>query len=148
MTSVATRLKEKWGRSLESDISGDPVMVAVPSEAGRILEFVNKDPALSMEVLSDMTCIDFLNVRDERYEVVYHLYSLSKNHRLRLKFRLPALEPRLVTVSDRWASALWLEREIFDLYGIVFEGHRDLRRVFSSENSSEHPLLKDYPLQD
>ena len=82
-----------------------------------------------------------------RFAVVYHLLSISLNHRLRVKTRLadPDL-PRIATVSDVWASAGWFEREAFDLFGIVFEGHPDLRRILTDYGFIGHPFRKDFPL--
>jgi len=83
--------------------------------------------------------------REPRFEVVYQL--ASENDRLRLKVRLSGDSARLPTVQSVWAGANWLEREVWDLFGIVFEGHGDLRRLLMPEDWEGHPLRKDFPVQ-
>ena len=116
-------------------------------DAGRIREvmgFLRDDAELEFEMLTDLTAVDYLG--DElRFEVVYHLYSVSRNHRLRIKARLPEQEPELDSVVELWASADWMEREVFDLYGICFRGHPDLRRILLYDEFEGYPLRKDYP---
>jgi NADH-quinone oxidoreductase subunit C len=83
--------------------------------------------------------------RDYAYEVVYHLYSFKHNRRLRLKARLGP-EERIASVTSVWSTADWHEREAYDLVGIVFEGHPDLRRILMPEDYDQHPLRRDFPL--
>ncbi len=102
------------------------------------------DPALDFDFLMDVTAVDYLG-SVPRFEVVYHLYSLARNHRLRLKARVPEEDPRIASVVPVWRGADWLERETYDMYGIRFEGHPDLRRIYLYEEFQGHPLRKDYP---
>ena len=84
--------------------------------------------------------------QDYRFEVVYHLYSLTKNHRLRVKVPLTDAEPALDSVASLWAAANWYEREAWDMFGIRFNGHPNLRRILMYEEFQGHPLRKDYPI--
>ena len=84
--------------------------------------------------------------RGDRFEVVYHFYSLPKNHRLRVKVPLPEVAPSVPSLADLWASANWYEREVWDMYGIQFEGHPNLKRILMYEGFEGHPLRKDYPV--
>ena len=102
------------------------------------------DPELEFEMLTDLTAVDYLG-EQPRFEVVYHFYSVAKNHRLRVKVRVPEDDPVVASAVPYYASANWMEREVFDLYGIRFEGHPDLRRILLYEEFEGHPLRKDYP---
>jgi NADH-quinone oxidoreductase subunit C len=97
-------------------------------------------------LLSDVTAVDWLPA-DPRFELVYHLVSVEPPQRLRLKVRLPAEQPHLATVTTVWPGANWLEREVFDMFGIIFDSHPDLRRLLTPEDWEGHPLRKDYPVQ-
>jgi NADH-quinone oxidoreductase subunit C len=113
----------------------------------RLLEvcrFLRDDAQLRFDMLVDVTAVDYLG-RVPRFEVVYHLYSVPLNHRIRIKVALEESDPRLPSMVPVWAGANWLERETWDLYGIVFEGHPDLRRIYLYEEFQGHPLRKDYP---
>ena len=81
-----------------------------------------------------------------RFEVVYHFYSLSKNHRLRVKVGVDEKSPEVDTVTGVWAAADWFEREVWDMFGIVFRGHPNLKRILMYEEFKGHPLRKDYPV--
>jgi NADH-quinone oxidoreductase subunit C len=95
-------------------------------------------------VLLDVTCVDFL-AAEGRFEMVYHLYSLSRNRRLRIKASLPGANPVVDTLTGLWKNADWLEREVFDMFGVAFMGHPDLRRILMYEGFEGHPLRKSYP---
>ena len=101
--------------------------------------------SLKFEVLVEVTCADYLP-RAPRYEVVYHLLSVSKKLRLRLKVRVTA-DGTVPTVQSVYPGAGWLEREVWDMFGIVFDGHNDLRRLLMPEDWEGHPQRKDYPVQ-
>lgn len=127
---------------------GDETAVVVAQEVERIARFLRDDPVTSMEMLSDVTGVDYLGVKEPRFEVVYHFYSLSKNHRLRIRAPLEETAPSLPSLTELWNTALWMEREAFDLYGIHFDGHPDLRRVLLYPEFEGHPLRKDYDMED
>jgi NADH-quinone oxidoreductase subunit C len=102
-------------------------------------------PELRFEMLSDVTAVDFLG-RQPRFEVVYQLYSIGLNHRLRVKVRLDEDDLVVPTASDVWKSANWAERETYDMFGIRFAGHPDLRRILMYPEFTGFPLRKDYPV--
>lgn len=126
---------------------GDDTAIVKRDRLVEMVTFLRDDPALAFELLSDVTAVDYLGVKEPRFEVVYHFYSVSKNHRLRVKVPLEEREPSLPSVVALYKSALWMEREVFDLYGIVFEGHPDLRRILMYPEFEGHPLRKDYEME-
>jgi NADH-quinone oxidoreductase subunit C len=103
-------------------------------------------PELRFALLAELTAIDY-HPREPRFELVYLLVSLEHRQRLRLKVRLRGDAPQVETVSGIWPAANWLEREVWDLFGIVFEGHPDPRRLLMPEDWDGFPLRKDYPVQ-
>ena len=103
-------------------------------------------PGLEFVAFSDVTAADFHPGRTPRYDVVYHLVSPHRRERVRLKVQVHLGDP-VPTVSDIWPGAGWPEREVFDLFGIVFDGHPDLRRLMMPDDWEGHPLKKDYPVQ-
>ena len=116
-------------------------------DAARILEvlrLLRDDPELEFEMLSDVTAVDYLG-EQPRFEVVYHLYSVAKNHRVRIKARVDESSAEIDSAVPLWPSANWLEREVWDLYGIRFRNHPDPRRLLLYEEFEGHPLRKDYP---
>ena len=110
------------------------------------------DPALKFEQLIDLCGLDYSSYRDEprdglRYCIVLHLLSVTHNWRVRLKVFAPDDDlPAVASVNDAWASANWFEREAFDFYGIIFEGHLDLRRILTDYGFIGHPMRKDFPV--
>ena len=101
---------------------------------------------LRFSLLAELTAVDFLP-RDPRFELIYLLVSIEHRLRLRLKVRVPGDRARVSTVSGVWPAANWLEREVWDLFGIEFDGHPDLRRLLMPDDWEGHPLRKDYPVQ-
>jgi len=96
--------------------------------------------------LADLTCVDWFP-SEPRFEVVYHLLSMAKKERVRLKVRLAGASPALDSVTSVWPSANYFEREVFDLFGVRFSGHPYLRRLLMPEDWEGHPLRKDYPVE-
>ena len=134
-------------RPLAADASRGQVVVIVEREAlERTLETLRDDPELRFEMLSDLTVVDYLG-RTPRFEVVYQLYSLSRNHRLRVKVPVGEDDPVVPSAVGVWKSANWAEREAWDLFGIRFAGHPDLRRILMYPEFEGFPLRKDYPAQ-
>jgi NADH-quinone oxidoreductase subunit C len=132
------------GASFEAVPSVDFATVYVPADQIVATCQALRD-ALNFEVLVEVTCADYLP-RTPRYEVVYHLLSVSKRERLRVKVRVAA-DAALATVQGVYPGAGWLEREVWDMFGIVFDGHNDLRRLLMPEDWEGHPQRKDYPVQ-
>ncbi|HWP23249.1 MAG TPA: NADH-quinone oxidoreductase subunit C [Candidatus Binatia bacterium] len=108
-------------------------------EVGR---FLRDTPGMEFAVLSDLTALDW--PKEEKIQVVYHLYSYAHHHQIVLKVDLPRDTPRIATVEGVWKVANWFEREVYDLFGVIFEGHSDLRRIMLPEDWVGHPLRKDY----
>ena len=104
------------------------------------------DPALAFRFLAELTAVDVWP-KEPRYEVVYILVSIANRLRLRIKVRLAGTDPHLATVTGIWPAANWLEREVWDMFGIAFDGHPDPRRLLMPEDWQGYPLRKDYPVQ-
>jgi NADH-quinone oxidoreductase subunit C len=103
------------------------------------------DADLAFDFLTDLTCVDY-NGREPRFEVIYQLTSLRHRHRLRVKVPVSESSAAVPSVAALWRSANWAEREVYDLFGITFTGHPDLRRILMYPEFEGHPLRKDYPL--
>lgn len=146
ITSV--RLQQQFASALlaQHAAHGDDTLV-VKREAWRdVMRFLRDDPDLRYDVLMDLTAVDYLSMgRTPRYEVVAHLYSLPHNQRVRLKAPVPDDDPRIASLMPVWEGANWFEREVYDMFGITFDGHPDLRRILLYEGFEGHPLRKDYP---
>jgi NADH-quinone oxidoreductase subunit C len=125
---------------------GEVTLYIQPQSLRRVAEFLRDAPDLLFKFLADVTAVD-LYPTEPRFEVVYHLLSMAKNARLRLKARLSGSNPRVESMVAVWPAANAFEREVFDLFGIVFEGHPFLRRILMPEDWQGHPLRKDYPVQ-
>jgi len=120
-----------------------------PDRLPAVMEFLREDDRCSFEQLCDLACVDYLNfpkARD-RFAVVYALLSITKGHRLWVKCFVNDPNPEVPSVTGIWWGADWPEREVYDLFGIKFTGHPDLRRILTWDGFEAHPLRKDYPLQ-
>ncbi len=121
--------------------------VVVPREHLRaVAEFLCRDPEVRFSFLSDITGVDRFPV-EPRFEVNYHLTSMELTERLRLKVRLFSANPVVETVVPVWPTANWHEREVYDMFGVRFDGHPDMRRILMPENWEGHPLRKDFPVE-
>jgi len=128
---------------------GDETIVLAPESWQEVCRFLKENPQSDMNMLTDLTAVDFPS-REPRFEVVAHFYSLTRGHRLRLKARVGDRDGETVelgTLTDLWGSANWLERECFDMMGVKFIGHPDLRRILLYPEFEGHPLRKDYPAE-
>jgi NADH-quinone oxidoreductase subunit C len=128
-----------------SETRGQAVVVLPRERLIDGLRALRDEPATRMEQLLDLTAVDYLG-RAPRFEVVYQLHSLTHRHRLRVKVGVDEADPVVPSAAGVWKSALWAEREVFDLLGIRFAGHPDLRRILMYAGFEGHPLRKDYPL--
>lgn len=120
-----------------------------PDRLIEVMEFLYDDPRCRFEQLCDLTCVDYLHfpgARD-RYGVTYSLLSLLLEQRLWAKCYVNDPDPCVPSVTGIWNGAEWLEREVYDLFGVRFSGHPDLRRIVTWEGFKAHPLRKDYPLR-
>jgi NADH-quinone oxidoreductase subunit C len=124
------------------------VTVIVPREhIAEICSFLKTSPELAFNFLSDICGADRGPEEEPRFEVNYHLFSTTKHHRLRLKVLLTDDDTHVPTVTGVWRTANWHERETFDLFGIIFDGHPDLRRILLPDDWEGHALRKDFPLR-
>ncbi len=130
---------------------GDETAVIRPGALRAVAQFLKETPELDFNFLMDLTAVDYLffaggrTQKESRFEVVYHFYSLTRNHRLRLKVLVDENDPQVDTLSDLWPSANWYEREVWDMFGIRFRGHPNLKRILMYEEFKGHALRKDYP---
>ncbi len=122
---------------------GDATALVDAAALVDVMHFVRDDEALAFEMLTDVTAVDYMG-EEPRFEMVYHLYSVARNHRLRVKARVPESPAEISSLVALWPSADWMEREVWDMYGIRFIGHPDLRRILLYEEFEGHPLRKDY----
>lgn len=143
--NLIEEIRAKLGDSLLSvtDSFGDPVLTIEPGAVRAALTTLKEGP-FDYAVLLDLTCVDYA-AGEQRYELVYHLYSLSRNVRLRIKASIPAADPAVESLVGLWKNADWLEREVYDMFGVRFDGHPYLRRLLTYEGFEGHPLRKSYP---
>jgi len=127
-------------------VDGQTTVFVEPTDLPRVLGTLRDAPALRFTFLADLTAVDYWP-RDPRFELVYHLVSVEQRQRLRVKVRLAAEEAHVASAVPLWPAANWLEREVWDLFGIAFDGHPDPRRLLMPEDWEGHPLRKDYPVQ-
>ena len=145
--AVARLLGSKTGAVQEAKFDREEMTIYM--DRGAIREacaLLRDDPACPFNFLSDITCVDWYPA-EPRFEVVYHLLSISKKERVRLKVRLDSSSPAVESVTSVWTGANFFEREVFDLFGIRFTGHPYLRRILMPEDWEGHPLRKDYPVE-
>jgi NADH-quinone oxidoreductase subunit C len=146
--SVAA-LRERFGAAVlhHELVAGDEHVVFIPADrVVEILGWLQRTPGHEYDLLQDVTAVDFGGGRP--LQVVYQLWSVRRRHSLRIKAELPLQALEIDSVAGLWATADWLEREVYDLFGIVFRNHPDLRRIMMPDNYAEgHPLRKDFPLR-
>jgi NADH-quinone oxidoreductase subunit C len=138
-----------WNPAAVQDVKFDREEMTIYVERGAIREacaVLKEDPACPFNFLSDVTCVDWLP-SEPRFEVIYHLLSIPKKERVRLKVRLESASPVVESVTSIWPGANYFEREVYDLFGVRFTGHPYLRRILMPEEWEGHPLRKDYPVE-
>jgi NADH-quinone oxidoreductase subunit C len=147
---VLQRLRQRCGEDLLEVRTHrhETTVLLHPSRLLATCRFLRDDPDLGFDLLASVTGVDRLGLPDPvpRFEVVYHLYSLQYKRRLRLKVRVAEGEA-VPSVTGIWETANWHEREVYDLFGVPFAGHPDLRRILMPEDWEGHPLRKDYPVE-
>jgi NADH-quinone oxidoreductase subunit C len=139
---IAASLQQEFGATVvETKLDGTlPWAVVDPAAIVEVCRFLRNDVQLRMDHLELLGGVDY----KDRIEVVYIVYSNQRHHRFTLKCRLPREAPKIATVEGIWAVANWHEREAFDMFGIVFEGHSDMRRILCPDDWEGYPLRKDY----
>ncbi|MFO0614363.1 MAG: NADH-quinone oxidoreductase subunit C [Polyangiaceae bacterium] len=147
-TALLTLLKQRFGDAVFEihQQFGDDTAVLDPTAWFDAARFLRTDPRCAMNQLVDLAAVDYPD-REPRFELVLHLRSIEKGHRLRLKARIgdEGDQPEIDSLVPIWSGANWLERETYDMFGIVFRGHPDLRRILMYPEFKGHPLRKDYP---
>jgi len=121
-----------------------PTLAVPREEIVEVCRWLRDNPEFDMAMLDFVSAVD----RVDRFEVVYHLVSLTRHHVLTLKVPVPRDDPRVASVVEVWSGADWHEREAYDLFGLTFDGHPDLRRIMMSDDWKGHPLRKDYVYED
>lgn len=149
---VLRRLNKQFGEDIIAthDQFGDETALVTPASWKAVATFLRDDSKLQMNHFIDLTAVDYQDRREHRYEVVLHMRSMQFMHRVRLKAALHADgddSPHIDSLVSVWRGADWFERECFDMFGIIFDGHPDLRRILMYEEFTGHPLRKDYPAQ-
>lgn len=129
---------------------GDQLYIRIePADLLAVFRFLRDDEFTRFEQLIDLTCVDYLNFPNatDRYGVIYSLLSLKHNHRIWVKCFVNDPHPSVPSVTGIWKGAEWMEREVFDMFGVSFDGHPDLRRILTWDGFEANPLRKDYPLR-
>jgi NADH-quinone oxidoreductase subunit C len=140
-TEIYARLQQRFGdKVLEIGGKPDPFAVVELSALCEICRFLRDEDEIAADCLSNQTGVDY----KDRIEVVYHLFSYRHHHGCVLKVKLPRDNPVVASVENIWHAANWMEREIFDLLGVTFEDHSDLRRILMPEDWPGYPLRKDF----
>lgn len=146
--AVLEKLQAKFGAAVLETSShlGDDTAVVDAESWKTVCEFLKRDPACDFDLFVDLTAVDYPE-REPRLEIVLHLYSVGRRHRVRLKARVGDADlerAEIDSVTSVWAGASWFERETFDMFGVTFRGHPDLRRILLYPEFVGHPLRKDY----
>lgn len=143
---LVQKLKAKFGAGVgeASEFIGQLSIHVDPEQIGEVCDFLKQDKESEFDYLSDVTCVHYPQRLEAPFEVIYNLFSIPQNERVRLKV---AVTHSVDSVTSVWPAANWLEREVFDLFGIRFNGHPDLRRLLLPPDWEGYPLRKDYPLE-
>jgi NADH-quinone oxidoreductase subunit C len=146
-TDVADRLRAQFGQDILSadDVFGHTVVAITPDRYQEVAAFLRDEPDLALDFFDFLSAVDN-TPKDGGFQVVTHLYSTRHNHQVRLKVLCDSDEPRCPTLSHLWPGANWYEREAWELFGIVFEGHPHLVKLVLPEQFEGYPLRKDFPL--
>jgi NADH-quinone oxidoreductase subunit C len=145
---VVHKLKE-WNAQAVAEVlefRGEITVVVPKDQIFNAAQYLATEPALRFSLLSDITTVDNFPL-EPRFDINYHLVSIDRRDRIRLKVRLAGKDPSIASVVPIWPTANWHERENFDLFGIRFEGHPDLKRILMPDDWEGYPLRKDYPTE-
>ena len=147
-TKFIDRVKSEFASIVidSHNFRGDQTLTVKKGSEIELFTFLRDDPELDFNFLMDLTAVDYMDRKDERFEMVYHLFSLKHNGRLRIKIPVSEDDCTINSICPIWKTANWYEREVWDLYGIKFNDHPDMRRILLYEEFKGHPLRKDYPI--
>ena len=146
--SSAEQVKTKFPEIVTgvSALQGQPLVYVKREGIGVVARFLKNDPESSFDLLMDLFGLDFLHWEEKavRFEIVYNLYSSTRHERLFVKVSVPEKDPVVDSVAAVWPAADWYEREAWDMFGVSFKGHPNLKRILMYEEFKGHPLRKDY----
>ncbi|GAB4172779.1 MAG: NADH-quinone oxidoreductase subunit C [Calditrichia bacterium] len=141
-------LEKKFPEVSFEEFKGMLTVIIQKKDIIPVLKYLKTHKQFKFDYLTDVTAVDYLDMEKEpRFAMVYHLQSLDNDFRIRVRALVEEDDVEVDTVSSLWKGAIWLEREVFDMFGIIFKGHPDLRRILTPDNFDGHPLRKDYPLR-
>lgn len=146
--NVAELIKQKFPNGVTEvpGQKGDALVYVTRESLKKILQTLKTDPDFSFNVLMDLFAVDYLHweEKSQRFELIYNLFSTTKNHRLFVKTAIPEKDASVDSVVSVWPAANWLEREVWDMFGVSFRGHPNLKRILMYEEFKGHALRKDY----
>ncbi len=142
-------IRNQYSETVEEIVEalGEVTVVARREGLVELMTFLRDEPSLRFNYLSDIGGLDLGEFASPRFALAYQLYSLEHNHRLRVKVFLPEDDARAPTLWNVWKASNWLEREIYDMFGVTFDGHPDLRRILMPADYDGYPLRKDFPIK-
>jgi len=149
MAPAVRAISRPWSANAIEEViefRGETTVVVARKNLRSLAERCRDDQALQFNLLTDATCVDRYPL-EPRFEMNYHLVSIPRSDKLRLRVRLSGSDPSVDSLIPVWPGANWLEREVFDLFGIRFNGHTDLRRILLPDDWEGHPLRRDYPVE-
>ncbi|HEY9900770.1 MAG TPA: NADH-quinone oxidoreductase subunit C [Pantanalinema sp.] len=152
LSITLSKLQEKFKKEIVAVSSwrADDCVVIRKEALVAVAAFLRDDPELDYNMLVDIGAVDYLNhpkPQPERFAVAYHFLSLKFKHRVRVKVFAGLKDPEIDTLCGMWKAANWMEREVFDQYGLKFKGHPNLKRILNHAEFVGHPLRKDYPIR-
>jgi NADH-quinone oxidoreductase subunit C len=147
---IVNKLKENFADAViaESESYGMLSVTLNKEQIMPVLHFLYTDEALNFKFLTDLCGVHYPDNKGAELGVVYHLHNMNNNVRLRLKCFMPIENPNIKTATNLYSAANWMERETFDFYGIIFEGHPNLKRILNMDEMTVYPMRKEFPLED
>ena len=147
--AIAEGMRERFPSEVKEvkEFRGQVSVIVKKDRLREIMEYLHDTPELCFSYLRDICGVDYFGRKEPRFEVVYQLYSISHRHMIRIRAEVPEEDPFIDSVVSIWDGADWHERECYDMFGIQFKGHPDLRRILMPEDWEGYPLRKDYPLK-
>ncbi len=146
---ISENIQSRFSQDVISlaDQSGDEAIYLKRDSVKKVLLTLKTDAEFQFDMLADLFAVDYLfwEEKENRFEIIYNLYSTIKNHRIFVKVQVPEKDARVETVTSVWPAANWFEREVWDMFGVKFEGHPNLKRILMYEEFQGHALRKDYP---
>ncbi len=146
---VVEFLREEFTEDIlaQEEFRGQMTLYVKKERVVDICRYLHDEQSMAFKYLRDLTAVDWMEKKDARFEVVYHLYSIKFKEMIRLKAAVSESDCSISSVTSIWRGADWHERECYDLFGITFKGHPDHRRILMPDDWEGHPLRKDYPVK-